>query len=66
MSAPEPIRYPARIGFQLTGPIRARVLEAARRLGLEVEPLTADAEHFVVIVPSPRVAYQLGVIVGEP
>jgi len=53
-------------GREVTVDAGLNLIEAARRLGLEVDPLTADAEHFVVIVPSPRVAYQLGVIVGEP
>jgi hypothetical protein len=60
---PDPTRYPAQIGFQLPrGPLRRRVLRAAARLNLTVTG--RDGATFVVTVPDPIKAYQLGVLVG--
>ena len=56
--------YPARIAFQLAGRRRARVLEAARMLHLTVAHMHGG-DAFVVVVPDPQTAYELGVLCAD-
>jgi len=57
------IPYPARIAFNVGEPARSHVLAAANVLGLAVEHYPGDA--FVVVVPDPYAAYELGRLSAE-
>ena len=56
--------YPARLAFDLAGPRRARVLAAADALHLTVAHMHGG-DAFVVVVPDPRTAYELGVLCAD-